>query len=168
MRPPHETPDPYGRSTKRQQKKPQNTSCCNPCSDFVLHSCWYRHWVRLLLVRLPPPLYPSLAVTLEKSVTNWAELQWRMVGGDWSRKKKGQFVHFYKDMWRVRREMYRERSAGRQWESGKMVQQAVFIMTGGGMRKRRIWKAKKGGKIKTVTARSRSGEIMRLSSEIVR
>ncbi len=53
---------------------------------------------------------------------------------DFSRKKtkkKGQFVYFYKDMWRVRREIYGERRAGGQWEGGEMVQWAVFRMTEG-------------------------------------
>lgn len=81
---------------------------------------------------LPPfiPLWLS-----DRRSRRQTELQRRREGGrDWSRKKKktkGQFVYFYKDMWRVQREIYRERRAGEQWEGGNVVQKAVFIMTEG-------------------------------------
>lgn len=98
---------------------------------------------------------PSLAVPLEKSVANCTELQWRMVGGHAVRRsrkeERGQFVHFYRDMWRVRREIYRERRAGGQWESGKNCAAGFFfVMTE---------EAKKGGVgFKKTKKRSRDKE----------
>lgn len=133
---------PLQRVTKRQQKKSLNTSCFNPCSDFVFTLGRPADTVTEFgcsAAACPNPSPPFIPLWL----SHWRS-RWRMGWGGWSRKKKkGQFVHFYKDMWRVRREIYRERRAGGRWESGKIVQQAGFIMTEEKKGEWRIWKDKK-------------------------
>lgn len=124
-------PDPWPlwKATKRQQKKPQNASCFNPCSDFVLHSCWYRHWFSAAACTTPSlPLPLSGYYTGEvgdKLIRATMMHGWGKTGAGRRRDNLCTSTR----TWRVRQEMYRERSAGRQWEGGKMVQEAVFIMT---------------------------------------